>query len=178
MAPNITSMDSSFIGNNKLVSLEIPKTVLSIGTLSIQGTLLSTLTFEQDSKLTTIEEYGITLTNIKNLVLPKSVKTIGDFGLSDNSKLISVVLPDELKILNANLFSGSVNIQEIKTPSTLTTIMENAFAGLIALKKISLPETVVSISKNAFLNTTSLTDITMYYNLKTKTPSYGFIQSQ
>ena len=178
MLPNVTSIDKGFENNNILESLIIPARITTITAKSIVAHKLTSLEFEDNSKLTSIGDYGINNTLIESIIIPESVETIGIFGLGSNSMLKSVILPDGLKVIEAGLFFGSSEIEGIKIPDSLIAINDNAFQGLNKLTEIKIPSTIVTIGVNAFDDTPQLTTISLLSIFNRELTNFGFTQTQ
>lgn len=110
--------------------------------------------------------------DIKEITIPKNVKSIGKYGFSMNSKLKSVIfegedcefgdgafctchdlkyvkLPQKLKRIGSRFLELSASLTEIELPDTLEVIEKQAFANS-GLKHIVIPESVKYIGRRAF----------------------------
>ena len=127
------------------------------------------------------------LDDVGEIVIPESVKVIGDFAFSGSStwggiknitilgelthlgtcvfykraNLASVKLPDSITFIGNSAFSECDSLKEIDLPTNLETIDYYAFEGCDALEKVSIPATVKTIMTGAFTDCNSLSDI--YY---------------
>lgn len=78
----------------------------------------------------TIESIGegaLSYNNFTSLTIPGSVKTIGNFAISNCYNLESVTFEDGLVSMGELLFSGCGNLATVKLPSTLQHMGNNAF---------------------------------------------------
>lgn len=108
--------------------------------------------------------YG--LKNLKKLVVPASVKSIGSNAFYDCTRYITSAGPIgsgcayefgwKTEIVD-NAFNGLANLKDVRIPDTVTRIGNYAFRGC-AIAQIALPEGVTFIGKEAFL-ATKLTSI-------------------
>ena len=64
---------------------------------------------------------------VRRVILPLTVKTIGDWAFSYMPNLRTVQLSDGIEHLGANAFTGSENLQEIRLPKGIRTIGDNPF---------------------------------------------------
>ena len=121
--------------------------------------------------------------NLKKVVLPSTVKEIGEWAFRDCVSLeeinipsctviedlafygcISlekVTLPWGLETIGDDVFAGC-KIKSIKIPDTVTKIGHSAFWGCGSLTSIKIPESVEEISQSAFRHCSSLSQVTIY----------------
>ncbi|WP_105124496.1 leucine-rich repeat protein [Streptococcus suis] len=139
------------------------------GTFS--GSSLEKVTFEEGR--TTIPREFFVNTGIKEVILPKELKVIGEGAFRStpslkeidlgekleelgseafrNSGLIRITLPDSITSFGYAAFADSSSLQSVRIPDTLTAIPEEAFrnTGLLSL---NLPSSVTRIERAAFSN--------------------------
>ena len=148
--------NNSFKGCNRLVSVDLPSSLLSIGKEAVSY-----------------------CDNLSSVYLPNSLKYIGDSAFREDKSLLSVFIPpcqlDEEIFFNctslssAELGEGSVNtgtrrlftycssLVEVKLPNTLTSISDDTFARCTSLSSIDIPSGLVNIGSQAFATCSSLT---------------------
>lgn len=84
----------------------------------------------------------------------------GAFGKYENSstspQFSEVVLPTSLKVLGDAAFFGCGRLKEITIPASLTKVSDYAFANCNNLGRVNLPNEVIEIGKYAFINCESL----------------------
>ncbi len=73
--------------------------------------------------------------------------------------LQTVVLPDSIKVIGNNAFRNCSALTSINIPTGLTKIGNNAFYGCTLLPTVAIPETVTSIGDYAFYYCSSITDV-------------------
>ena len=91
--------------------------------------------------------------NLKNILLPKNLKTIGYRAFANCVNLNRIVIPNLVEEINSMAFwncRGLENI-DIDKSSCLTTIGNQAFTTKSVLKNLIIPITVTNISSEAFL---------------------------
>jgi len=123
-------------------------------------------------------------TRIKRVVLPKSIKKIGEFAFRGCSRLVacemrgfstsyalnegvfnnctslkSITLPEGITFVPKNFFAGCEALTDIKLPGTCVTIADGAFFRCEAIKGISLPKGLLAIGRQAFFCCKSLKEI-------------------
>lgn len=143
---NIDAIGEYAFGNcSALGSVNISKNVKTIYNNAFEGCaqLKTGLTFDEGATLETIKDKAFYKTEIKNLVLPSSVKTIGNSAFS-LSKLESITLPSSLEKIGAFAFAGceslvTVNVSAV--PTTSQFVIENgAFDGCEKFDKVVFDE--------------------------------------
>ncbi|MBR1529869.1 MAG: leucine-rich repeat protein [Oscillospiraceae bacterium] len=79
------------------------------------------------------------------------------YGNSTTLPLRKVILPSTLRSIGNACFSGCENLEEINLPENLKSIGASAFYNCKKLKKINIPKNLNFIDKMAFMNCESLT---------------------
>jgi cell surface protein len=172
--------------------LEIPASVTSIDFWAFTRALnVESLTFGENSKLTTLGEAVFTNNIIKKVVIPSSLVTVGSGGqggaftnagieeliFEENShletiatrafqinKISSVVIPKSVKTISFNAFGkNAIKNLSFEAGSVLTTIGEQAFSlnALTTEGLGKLPSTLTSLGINTFSGNARLTQITL-----------------
>lgn len=172
--------------------LEIPASVTSIDFWAFTGALnVESLTFGENSKLTTLGEAVFTNNIIKKVVIPSSLVIVGsgaqggafrnagieELIFEENShleridalafqinKISSVVIPKSVKTISFDAFgNNTIKNLSFEAGSVLTTIGEQAFsANALTTEGLGkLPSTLTSLATNAFSGNASLTQITL-----------------
>lgn len=89
-------------------------------------------------------------TNLKNVVLPSTLREIETGAFENCISLQRLVLPKGVVFLGDSVCEGCKNLQEVVCPSTLRVIGEYAFARCEALEGIALNEGLERICRYAF----------------------------
>lgn len=141
-----------FMNCKELKEVVLPRTLKRIGTTDPAGCpkILGTMT-----KLEGTFEY----TALEEVVIPDSVKYIGEYAFSGCNRLRRVVLPDELKEIKQYTFCWCKSLQEVVFPQDLRVVGMEAFEGCESLKTVVLPEGVSSIEQGAFAGCRSMESI-------------------
>lgn len=105
------------------------------------------------------------------VILPETVKEIGDNAFKDFSALKSINIPEGVTRIGDSAFSGCGSLAAVELPDALTEIGENAFA-YTALTSIEIPENVEEIGREAFARCESLANVTFKGN-KLRNIYYG-----
>lgn len=129
--PHITNIEASAFWGSGLRKIEIPSTVTSFQTPSID----KTGEYNDSSNLFTLCK------NLEYVKLPNTMKVIGSgtFSLCDNLK--QVVLPETLEIIEERAFDSCRNLEQIDIPETVVSIGYNALRKT-GLTSLVIPESV------------------------------------
>ena len=121
--------------------------------------------------------------NIKNVKLSKSLKSIGGYAFYDCTGLTQITIPESVTSIGDDAFDGCTgltsvtynaincsyysvfknctNLTKVKIGEKVETIPAYAFRGCTGLTQITIPESVTSIGDAAFYGCTGLTQITI-----------------
>ena len=99
--------------------------------------------------------------NLRTIVIPESVTSIGESAFEGCKGLTSVTIPDSVTSIGDNAFNICTGLTSITIPSSVTSIGENTFNSCNGLTSITIPNSVTSIGNNAFCGCSSLTSITI-----------------
>ena len=130
----ITYIGASSFWNRNLQSLQLPDSLEVIGSGAFSTT-----------------------SGLKELTLPKNVKTIEQYAFY-SSELESIKLPDGLTEIGKQAFADSSKLTAIELPESLTTIGDNAFYN-VPMKEVRIPANVSNIGRNVFFHE----ELTAYY---------------
>ena len=97
--------------------------------------------------------------SVKKIVIPESVKNIGESAFQDCTSLTSIEIPLSVKNIEVWAFRDCTSLQNIKILNNVKSIRDGAFWNCISLKSIEIPESVKSIRYGAFRNCTSLEEV-------------------
>jgi len=183
------------VGKDTLEELVIPSSVVYLDETGLQySPKLTTVTFEDNSQLTTIG-YGTfagcgsletvdfgensRLTKIdgqafyvcrslKNIVIPDSVTEIGSGAFSYVDALTDIVIPDGVRTIDSGVFAYCKNLKNVQIGSSIVDIKGSAFAYCSALSSITIPQQVTAIGNSAFQDCSQLTRVSFAENGKLK----------
>lgn len=120
----------------------------------------------KEYKVTSIAEEAFKkLSGVTSVLIPSSVRTIGDNAF-ERSDIQSIVLSEGLEIIGNEAFGYCKSLRHISLPSTLRRIGESAFIWT-GLTTVSFPDNLEEIEDKAFLRCKSLHDVTFGPSLRT-----------
>ena len=98
-------------------------------------------------------------TELTSIVIPNSVKNIGDSAFYNCSSLTSITIPNSVTSLGESAFYGCESLTSVNILAGITSIKERTFAGCDLLTDVTIGNSVVSIGESAFEGCSSLTSI-------------------
>lgn len=109
----------------------------------------------EEGVLTSVE--GISEIN-NEVVIPSRVNDIdvieiGDKVFADNLFIKKIVIPESVKSLGNKMCYGAKNLEEVVLPNNITVIPDYAFEKCSSLTNINIPTSLVQIRANAFSQT-------------------------
>ncbi|MGM9936809.1 MAG: leucine-rich repeat protein, partial [Candidatus Ornithomonoglobus sp.] len=97
-----------------------------------------------------------------------SLKLDDPFLVDEDGTLIAyagddsnVVIPDTVKIIGESAFAYNDNIKQVTIPDSVTKISSKAFAYCQGITEITIPASVTKLEEYAFSNCTQLKDVTL-----------------
>ena len=87
-------------------------------------------------KITAIGMSTFAFSQVRDLVIPEGVETIGSFAFSGCEDLSKVSLPDGLKAIGMSAFENCSKLKRITIPESVTSIGNNAFGGSSSQKTL------------------------------------------
>ena len=96
---------------------------------------------------------------VKDLIIPDSVTSIGDYSFYECSGLTSITIPDSVTSIGNYAFKGCSGLADVTIPNTVTSISSSVFYNCTGLTSITIPDSVTSIDNSAFYGCTGLTSI-------------------
>ncbi len=175
--PNrVTSIgELAFRGCDGLTSITIPNSVTSIGSnafylcsgltkaefASIES--LCSISFDnyESNPLYYAHHLYIDGKEVKDLVIPNSVTSIGYSAFFFCSGLTSITIPNSVTGIGSYAFYGCSGLTSITIPNSVTSIGSSAFSYCSGLTSITIPNSVTSIGDEAFKGCSGLTSITI-----------------
>ena len=101
--------------------------------------------------------YAFTETNLKKVVLPSTIKRIGEGAFKSCSNLESVELPEGIQAVDEQAFWRCSQLQSLNLSTQLTYIGESAFSDCTNLTTIGYLKNVTEMGSGAFSGCSSFT---------------------
>lgn len=114
-----------------------------------------------------LEKYNGAATEV---VIPNSVKIIGDKAFYNCKGITSVVIPDSVQEIGLWAFYECKALPHITIPDSVQKIGQSAFEGCTALAAVVIPDSVKEIRSKAFAECSSLTAIAIPASVQTIGP--------
>ncbi|MGO2859779.1 MAG: leucine-rich repeat protein [Brevibacterium sp.] len=100
--------------------------------------------------LLTVRQGAFKGQDLKSLMLPAPVRTIGASAFRECHSLSTLVFPSSLILIGGRSFQNATELKQVTIPDSVTTIGPRAFAGCTSMEQVILPSGTVSIAKDAF----------------------------
>ena len=113
-------------------------------------------------------------TEIKDMTIPNSVTSIGDYAFWACAELTSVTIPNSVTSIGIDVFGFCTGLTSVTIGNSVTSISNRAFEYCSGLTSFTIPNSVTSIGASAFENCSSLTSITIP-NSVTSIGRYAFL---
>ena len=176
--PNsVTSIETEAFRNcSSLTSITIPNSMASIGELAfykcsaLKKVIVSDIAawcgikFADSTSNPLIYAkhlYSDENTEIKNLVIPNSVASIGDYAFCEWTGLANVTIPNSVTSIGWSAFYKCSELISVSIGNSVTSIGKHAFCGCSSLRSITIPNSVISIGDYAFEHCSGLISITI-----------------
>ena len=98
---------------------------------------------------------------VKDLVIPNSVTSIGNYAFYGCSGLTSVTIPNSVTSIADYAFEHCSGLTSVTIPNSVTSIGEFAFSDCSGLTSVIIPNSVTSIGACAFSGCSGLTSVTI-----------------
>ncbi len=143
-----------FLTGSNITSVTIPNSIVSIGQYAFSYTKkLSSVTFENGSKLELIGNSAFYSSVITELTIPASVVTLDEwcFGYCQSLGKIYFEENSKLTTIGGRVFENDKNITHLDNiPSSVESIGERAFYCCGRITTVVLPAGITSIGESAF----------------------------
>ena len=176
MEYSVTSIgDKAFWECSGLTSVTIPNSVTSIGSSAFWNCTGLTSVYITDlaawcriffsgnesNPLNYAHHLYINGEEIKDLVIPNSVTTIGNYAFQYCSSLTSVTIPNSVTTIGTQAFYRCTSLTSVTIPNSVTSIGNSAFSNCTGLTSVTIPNSVTTIGTQAFSHCSGLTSVTI-----------------
>ncbi len=138
IGPEVQSLPNNFVKESKICEVNIPNSVISIGSSAFQ------------------QCYYLERMNISN-----SVTTIGSSAFAECYGLTNVEIPNSVITIGGAAFASCCYITTLSIGNSVTTIGSKAFFECYSLRSIDIPNSVTTIGDGAFANCYSMSGVTI-----------------
>ena len=169
----VTSIgEKAFDGCSGLTSVTIPNSVTSIGDGTFYGcsnlkvvnildiAAWCNISFS-DNPLNYAHHLFLNGEELKDLVIPNSVTSIGDATFCGCSGLTSVTIPNSVTTIGGAAFFKCSGLTSVTIPNSVTSIGDRAFEECTGLTSVTIPNSVTSIGNRTFYGCSGLTSVTI-----------------
>lgn len=133
-----------------LHKVTLPKSLKSIEDNAFRCSHIEEMIFPEGCKLTTIGERAFDATNLRELILPDSVQTMGQYAMYSNRQLEKASLGKVLTVVPEYCFAYCYYMYQMTLPNTITTVNEYSFNECVSMKLDSLPANLKTIGAHGF----------------------------
>ena len=174
---NVNSIgEKAFLGCSSLSSITIPNSINTIGQDAFKGCYGLKKTIVSDIAAWCNINFGAGYsrplyfskrlyydesTEIKNLVIPDGVTSIGEGLFLGCAGLVSVTFPNSVITIGNSSFSDCTGLTTVTIPNSVTTIEGGAFTRCSSLTSITIPNSVTTIEGYVFHECTGLSSVTI-----------------
>ena len=102
---------------------------------------------------------GVVNNQVRTVIIPDSIVSIGDNAFFNCDSLTSVTIPDSVVTIGSNAFLGCRSLTSITIPENVTSIGTAAFNTCRSLTSITIPNNVPSLGFGVFASCNSLTSV-------------------
>jgi len=121
------------------------------------------MSFELSRSNPLIEAHHLYLNGqeVKDLVIPEGVSSIGVYAFVDCTSLTSVTFPTSVTSIGHGAFYGCTELHSVNFSEGITSIGAYAFCGCSALTSLKIPSSVTTISDGAFNSCKGIKSVTI-----------------
>ena len=133
------------------------------GARSLNGYVENDLVYDSEQKTAIL---GCLDKSISEVVLPASIKRLGEKAFQDCANLKFITIPDDIEDIEPYAFAGCTNLTSVTLPDSIKCVAPYAFYKCVNLQEIHLPEGVEDIYGWSFCHCERLKQITIPKTVK------------
>ena len=111
---------------------------------------------------------------LKEITIPETVATIGDYAFASCTFLQRINFPVSLEKISGYVFANCTALQNIEYPEGISEIGDYAFYKCTSLERIELPEGLSTLGLRVFENCKSLIEVTLSLSILNGASSYTY----
>lgn len=141
-----------------VTELTIPGSIKDFS-FSLQNSNIKKLTLSEGVE--SIQNSPVAYTPVEEIILPSTLKTLGNAAFSGATQLKAIDLPEGVMFADnaAGIFSDCSSLTSIDLPASVTQIPSSAFSGCTSLRTVTAESPITKIGANAFQNCAALKTI-------------------
>lgn len=172
---------NSYNDKNKIVTVDIPETVTSIGERAFVCNNLTTVTGAEGvtaidnsafmdcyklssipdfTNLTSLGQQAFSGTALSSVTIPAAITEIPQGAFSYVSELTQVTFLGSVTSIGNNAFLGT-GLTSFTVPESVTSIGSSAFSNCASLAAVTLPSTLTTLGNQAFSGCTALQSVSI-----------------
>ena len=105
--------------------------------------------------------HGMIPSDIKKIIIPDSVTSIGFSVFENYRKLTSVTIPNSVTSIECFAFGCCRSLTNVSIPDSVTYIEGHTFSYCSSLTSVIIPDSVTNIGYSAFYGCSRLTNVTI-----------------
>lgn len=149
----VTTIGSYAFNGTYVVTIVMPNTITEVQSYAFKSSTVANVTFS--NKLKYIRDEAFNCTKLAKVELYEGLESIGDGAFSGNyearkREINTLILPNSLKEIGENAFSYQDNLTEVDLPNNLEVLEDKVFYGCSSLATVKLPDGLKSIGSYAF----------------------------
>lgn len=157
LSKNLSSLEGfAFMNCPMLSEITLPEGLQSIGA-SAFGYCTSLKTINIPKTVTRWDIWAFENTGLETVEIEEGLETLGE-GIFAKSNLKEIIIPGSVKEIPSSAFWDCKQLETVTLCEGLTTICDRAFENS-GITKIVIPSTVTSVSEYAFIDSTRLTEV-------------------
>lgn len=154
---------SAFKNNTYITTVELPATLVSIGSSAFQGCRMSTINFPES--LIDIGSYAFANSYLKSVNIPASTVGLGSHIFDSCVRLKTAVVNSNISTLPTYIFYGCTKLTDVTLAAAIKKIGDYAFMNCGSLQSLPISIMVTALGVSAFEHCPAITEIEIPANV-------------